>query len=227
MSDARALTCVVAVLIVTDVVLMDQNMWLTVPVACVSTLLLLVIARSAGLTPADLGLARSRLAIGLKWGLAAAAIVAAGYLIIALLPVGQEALDDDSMPTTVWEAAVKVLVVIPLRTILLEEFAFRGVLWGLLLRRWGVRWATMWSAVAFGLWHVPAGVRLADSNQALESATASSPFAIVGVVVAIVLFTAAASVLFTELRRRSGSLVAPAGLHWATNGMGTIVSAVK
>jgi membrane protease YdiL (CAAX protease family) len=35
-----------------------------------------------------------------------------------------------------------------------------------------------------------------------------------------VLFTAAAGCLFCELRRRSGSLLAPMGLHWATNALG-------
>jgi uncharacterized protein len=39
------------------------------------------------------------------------------------------------------------------------------------------------------------------------------------------LFTAAAGVLLCELRRRSGSLLAPAGLHWAVNGLGVLVSA--
>ena len=28
-----------------------------------------------------------------------------------------------------------------------------------------------------------------------------------------------------KLRRRSGSLLAPAGLHWATNGLGVLVAA--
>jgi membrane protease YdiL (CAAX protease family) len=41
-----------------------------------------------------------------------------------------------------------------------------------------------------------------------------------------VLFTAAAGVLLCELRRRSGSLLASAGLHWATNGIGVLLAAV-
>lgn len=219
--------CLVAVLIATDVLLMDQNMWLTVPIACVAIALLALVARYAGLTLAQVGLARSHAMAGLRWGSAAALIVLAGYLVVAVLPFGQSALDDDGMPTTALQAAVKVLVVIPLRTIVLEELAFRGVLWGLLNRRWDARRATLWSAAAFGLWHVPAGLRLIDTNEALESATDGSVVAAVGVVLAIVVFTAFAGVLFAEMRRRSGSLLAPAGLHWATNGLGTVLSAVK
>ena len=40
-----------------------------------------------------------------------------------------------------------------------------------------------------------------------------------------VLFTAASGVVFCELRRRSGSLLAPAGLHWAVNGLSVLASA--
>ena len=40
-----------------------------------------------------------------------------------------------------------------------------------------------------------------------------------------VAFTAASGVVFCELRRRSGSLLAPAGLHWATNGLSVLASA--
>jgi CAAX protease family protein len=32
-------------------------------------------------------------------------------------------------------------------------------------------------------------------------------------------------VVFCELRRRSGSLLAPAGLHWAVNGLAVLASA--
>lgn len=40
------------------------------------------------------------------------------------------------------------------------------------------------------------------------------------------LFTTGAGVLFSVLRHRSGSLLAAAGLHWATNGLGVLVSAL-
>jgi membrane protease YdiL (CAAX protease family) len=44
-------------------------------------------------------------------------------------------------------------------------------------------------------------------------------------VLGTVLFTAASGVVFCELRRRSGSLLAPAGLHWAVNGLSVLASA--
>jgi membrane protease YdiL (CAAX protease family) len=52
------------------------------------------------------------------------------------------------------------------------------------------------------------------------SATGSSAQTIV--VVGTVLFTAVGGVVAGELRRRSGSLLASAGMHWATNALGVL-----
>lgn len=226
-ADARSLIAVGVLLVVTGLLLVDQNMWLTVPVACLASVLLAVIGRRAGLSWRELGLGRADLAAGVRWGAAAALIVAAGSLLVAVQPIGRSALSDDSVPTTAAAVAVKIIVVIPLRTVLLEELAFRGVLWGLLRRRGTAMSATCWSAAAFGLWHVPAGLRAADTNEALADLVDGSQLATVAVVVAIVLLTGLAGIVFAELRRRSGSLLAPAGLHAATNGFGTLVSAIR
>ena len=53
----------------------------------------------------------------------------------------------------------------------------------------------------------------------------SAPAAQVIWVASAVILTAVAGVVLCELRRRSGSLLAPAGLHWATNGFGVLASA--
>jgi membrane protease YdiL (CAAX protease family) len=44
-------------------------------------------------------------------------------------------------------------------------------------------------------------------------------------VLATIAFTTIAGIVFAELRWRSGSLVAPIGLHWATNGLGVLAAA--
>ena len=45
-------------------------------------------------------------------------------------------------------------------------------------------------------------------------------------VVGAVIATAAAGFVFTWLRRRSGSLIAPIALHWSLNGMGALAAAL-
>jgi hypothetical protein len=53
-----------------------------------------VIARAEGLTAADVGLARSAWRSGLRWGLAAAAVVGAAYAVAPLAAPMREALPD-------------------------------------------------------------------------------------------------------------------------------------
>jgi membrane protease YdiL (CAAX protease family) len=115
-----------------------------------------------------------------------------------------------------WQALVRV----PLGTVLLEEMAFRGVLWAMIARRRGAWWATGLSSALFGLWHVLPSMNLTDTNAAADALFGAGPVGQVLAVSAAVLGTAAAGILFCELRRRSGSLLAPAALHWALNGWG-------
>jgi membrane protease YdiL (CAAX protease family) len=117
------------------------------------------------------------------------------------------------------------LVAIPVGTVLFEEVAFRGVMWGLLSRDVGVRTATVVSACFFGLWHVLPAIDLARSNISVQSHTTSGRRRVSVTVLSTVAFTALAGVVFAELRRRSGSLLAPIGLHWATNGLGVLAAA--
>lgn len=221
----RPVWMVLSVLVVTDVALINQSMVLTVPVACVATALLVYLAHRDGLSWADLGLGRSSLPRGLAWGAVAVVLVVVGYTVVLLSPWGHDVLGDDARtPQNLNDLLVKVLVVIPLRTILLEEVAFRGVLWGLLRARTSGNAATAGSAAAFGLWHLAPAALLIQTNANLAVASDGSSLAAVGVVLGIVVFTGIAGVVFAELRRRSGSLLAPMGLHAAVNIVGTVAS---
>jgi membrane protease YdiL (CAAX protease family) len=186
---------------------------------------LLLLARSAGLTLDDLGLDPRRVRRGAAYAGVGAAIVVVVYAVAAALPGVRLAFADERHRQSLGEALVAALIVIPLATVLLEEVAFRGVLWGLIRRDHGTAWATAVSSVLFGLWHVLPSLRLGQANRAVGGTFGHGPAAQVLWVTGAVLFTALAGVVLCELRRRSGSLVAPFGLHWATNGLGVLASA--
>ena len=114
-------------------------------------------------------------------------------------------------------------VVIPLGTVLFEEVAFRGRAVGAGARpaRHGARRRSV-SSVLFGLWHVLPSLRLNQVNPAVTDLVGPGPAGQALAVAGAVVFTAAAGVLLCELRRRSGSLLAPIGLHWAVNGLGVL-----
>jgi uncharacterized protein len=181
---------------------------------------LAAVASASDLTGADLGLARRTWKSGLTWGGAAAGVVAIGYGVAALLPAVRDATATSSVS---WpETLLKALVVIPLVTVIPEEFAFRGVLWGLLARESGRRVATLVSSVLFGFWHVFPATGGGAANESVVGVLGDGALGAVARVVGTVVFTGLAGVLFCELRARSDSLLAPILLHWAVNGLGEI-----
>ncbi|MFJ3877643.1 lysostaphin resistance A-like protein [Streptomyces sp. NPDC090077] len=192
--------------------------------AVVVSALLLGVLRWAGGTWADAGLAPGTLGRGARWALALIGLVGVVYLAGALLPVTRTLFEDrryEGMDGA--ELTLRVLLLVPVGTVLLEETAFRGVLYGLVARARGAVWATTVSSVLFGLWHVLPSLRLSTAKPALTTVFGDSTLGASLAVTAAVLFTGAAGVLFCELRRRSGSLLAPMGLHWAVNALGYLV----
>jgi membrane protease YdiL (CAAX protease family) len=182
---------------------------------------LLAAARAAGLSWEELGLARHRIRSGARWGAACLALVAAVCAAALAVPALRPLLADArSTGLDGAEVAYAVLVRIPLGTVLWEEVAFRGVLIAALARLVPLRAAVAASAALFGVWHV----RPTLSAVAINDLTAS-PLLTGLAVLAGCLFTAAAGVVLAWLRLRSGSLLAPALLHLATNSLGTLAAA--
>ncbi|WP_083971502.1 CPBP family intramembrane glutamic endopeptidase [Actinoplanes awajinensis] len=190
----------------------------------VVALALVLISRRAGLTWHDLGLSRRTFLPGVKWAVGAVALVAVVYTIGAAIPATRIAFHDVRYHLHPGAALLTAFVVVPLGTVLLEEVAFRGVLLGLVNRHRGATWASITSSVLFGLWHILPSLRLAQVNAAVGATLGSGPLGSVLAVLAAVGFTALAGLLLCELRRRSGSLLAAAALHWATNGLGLLIA---
>ncbi|MGW0828374.1 CPBP family intramembrane glutamic endopeptidase [Streptomyces sp. NPDC002845] len=217
------IVCAVGVLVAANVV----NNWLApgpyaYVLTCVTaTAVLLLIARWDGLTRADLGLDAESVRRGLRWAPVLAGAVLAVFLLVLAVPVGREAFSDArAAGLSAQELLWRVLVRVPLGTVLLEETAFRGVLWAMIRRRHGTAWATAVSSLLFGLWHVLPSRGINRSNTAVGSLFGGGSAGVTPTVVAAVVAMVAAGVVLCELRRRSGSLLAPAALHWAVNGFG-------
>ncbi len=183
--------------------------------------LLLVSARAAGLSWEELGLARRRAAAGARWGTACFAVVAAAYLVTLTVPAGRPLLTDARMAgLDGGELAYQVLVRIPLGTVLWEEVAFRGVLLAVLTRLLSLRAAVAVSSVVFGVWHVRPTLSALAANGLVDGTVFTGLAVLLGC-----LATAAAGVVLAWLRLRTGSLLAPALLHLATNSLGALAAA--
>ena len=192
-----------------------------VPANLLATGLLLLAARAAGLSWEELGLSRRRVRAGLRWGGPCCAVVAVGCATALAIPAVRPLFADARLAGADGaEIAYQVLVRIPLGTVLWEEIAFRGVLLAALTRLIPPPAAIAASAVVFGSWHIRPTLSAVAAND-----LAGGPVARVLAVVLGCAVTAGAGWLFAWLRVRSGSLLAPALLHLATNTLGTLTAA--
>jgi len=184
---------------------------------------LLAVGRAAGLSWDQLGLGPGSFARGVRWGGLCAGIVVAGFAVALAVPAAHRFFRDVRYRLGVRSALVTALLTVPLGTVVFEEVAFRSVLWGLVEDARGPVWATAATSLLFGAWHILPALDLARTNTALAG---SSRTKLTGTVLGTVAFTAAAGVLFAELRRHSGSLLAPVLLHWTVNSVGVLCSAI-
>jgi membrane protease YdiL (CAAX protease family) len=226
LSTTAALVVVLALLVVVNVWVHVGPRYAHMVTGPVAALVLLLVARAAGLTWEELGLAGDSLLRGLAYGGAAAGATASVYLIALRIPIARKGFLDRRYRVPMRAAVLMGLVQIPLATVVFEEIAFRSVLWGLLESDYDVVVATAVSSVLFGLWHVLPALDVTRTSTAIGGeASPAQRRKVVLTVAGTVLFTAAAGVVFAELRRRSGSVVAPLCLHWATNGLAVVAAA--
>ena len=216
---------VVAVLALVNVTehLLGVGLWLG-PLVAVG---LVGFARWTGLSWSQLGLGADRLRSGSRWAIGAVAVVAGAYLAGVLLPFTRTAFLDTRYHLPVSGALWSAFVVIPVGTVVVEEIAFRSVLWAMLARHATTTRVLLGSSLLFGLWHILPSLHLASANEGVgQAAGAAGGSATALVVVATVAVTAAGGVVAGELRRRSGSVLASIGMHWATNALGVLFGLV-
>ena len=184
--------------------------WLYIPANLAIASLLVLVARRAGLSWSELGLARDDVGRGLLYGLAAFVLIGAVLALGLVVPPVEDALHDDSVrDASGFDRWFVPLVRIPLGTALFEEILFRSVLLGGLLLSMRTWKAVAVSSLIFGLWHiVPAW-----------ETTEGGAWAITGTVIGTVAITSLGGVLFGTLRVGSRSILAPILAHTATNSL--------
>ncbi len=119
----------------------------------------------------------------------------------------------DQLPAS--EVAVRAGLLVPLGTVFCEEVAFRGVLQALADRVLPPGAALAATAGIFGLWHVGSARH-----------TVGPPEPVPAPVAGVVAVTATAGLLLGALRRSTGSLLAPLGVHLGANSIGLVAAAV-
>ena len=216
---------VVVVLAITNLIAHFTTPWANIAVVPAAAVGLVALVRSRGLGWAELGLGREHWRSGLAYALAAVGLVLAVIAVGALLPWTRPMFLNNHY-ATLSGALVASMIIIPLQTVIPEELAFRGVLHGALDRAWGFRGVAAAGSLLFGLWHSASSLGLTSNNVGFTRILGGGvPGMLDGIALAVVA-TAAAGFVFTWLRRRSGSLIAPIALHWSLNGLGALAAAL-
>ena len=216
---------VVVVLVLTNLVAHFTSPWASVATVPAAAVGLVILMRYRGLGWADLGLGREHWKPGVGYALAAVAVVVSVIAVGVLLPVTRPMFMNHRY-ATVSGALIASMVIIPLQTVIPEELAFRGVLHGALHRAWGFRGVALAGSLLFGLWHVATSLGLTSSNVGFSKVFGGGFAGMLAGVTLAVLATGAAGFVFSWLRRRSGSLIAPIALHWSLNGLGALAAAL-
>ena len=169
----------------------------------------------------DMGLSWRYWIPGLIWAAICIGAVTLVYLVGSSFKPTREAFHDERIATmSGGKLAFQALVEVPFGTVLFEEIAFRAVLLSMLVRRFDLIWGVAIAAILFGLWHILPSIGTHEQNPAMGKVAGSGWRGNVVAVLVSVLATAFSGVVFAALRLVSGSVLAPMGLHWATNGLG-------
>jgi membrane protease YdiL (CAAX protease family) len=190
--------------------------WKYVSAALATTGGLALIAWHHGVNALNMGLSHTTWLTGLIWSFGLIAGVGVVIGLAGRHPRTQPLFADERHDTSGVIAARRALLDIPFGTVLVEEFAFRGVMLALVTVLYGSMWAVVITSILFGLWHVAPAVEMHNAHQV----TKGSPWP---TILSTVLFTGIAGAGFAALRLFTGSLFPPAALHWASNGTGVIV----
>jgi len=181
------------------------------------------LARGWGCSWRDLGLDASDVGRGVRAGVVAAAPVAIALGTAAAVPSTRGWFADARVVSLDAAAATRELLVrIPIATAAAEEVLFRGALPAVASAWLGTAGADALSSLAFGVWHVLPALE-SHEHHAHGAALAERVGGRVGGrganVAATVAVTATSGAALLALRRRTGSVVAPAIAHAALNGV--------
>jgi len=188
--------------------------WAYVPWNASIAVVLVLIARTS-VSIEDMGFTRWRR--GAAWGTVLAVLTIGVLLLGLLMPAFHDMYRDRRVSTGLGTLLYQTVVRIPLGTALLEEVAFRAVLPALFVARWSVVRGYAAASVCFGLWHVLPALGLNEVNPVATRIFGSGAAVVTVAVVFAVTSTAVAGAWWCWIRHRSGSMLATAMAHVASN----------
>ena len=187
--------------------------WTAGAKAALTLLLVVIAARSARVSPSEMGIRRAGAVRSALLGTGIAlALAAASLLVLRLGPfvggrVTYAPLRDEAVLPLLFHA----LIALPLQTAVPEELAFRGLLLGLLMRNLSPRRSAVVMSAVFAAWH------MVVQAQTLAQTNLDSVLLVILAAIVAVLALFAGGLLFAYLRLRTRNLAAAVAAHWGFN----------
>jgi membrane protease YdiL (CAAX protease family) len=180
----------------------------------------LLLARRAGTTWVAMGMSADRSRRGATVGGLIGIVIVAFFFAAVMFPAAGEAFRDDRIiESSIGLSLYHALFRVPIGTALYEEVLFRGIVFGMLARRTSALAAALWSSLLFGAWHLLPALDAIETNPIGDAFGRSWEL-----VVAAVISTFLASMVFVWIRLYSGSIVAPIVVHVASNSTAILVA---
>ncbi|GMQ92863.1 MAG: hypothetical protein BMS9Abin12_0340 [Acidimicrobiia bacterium] len=185
----------------------------------------LLVARRAGTTWTTMGLRTDRAKQGVSVGTIVIGIIAVGVAIGIAIPATRELFRDDRIiDNSVGWVLFQAFVRVPLATALYEEVLFRGIVFGMLIRRRSPLIAGLMTSVLFGLWHILPTLDTLDTNPGGDLFMGA-----IGLVIALtgaIAGTFIAGLGFLWIRLYANSTYAAVLAHIGTNSVAMIGSLI-
>ncbi len=179
-------------------------------------LLIFLICKLLVLTKSDLGVSYSQFK---KSIFPILIVLFAVFGVVSLVYMfNPEIFKDDRYDQSLLAALSYVFLILPIRTVLIEELVFRGILFERFSKQYSYKVGIIVSGLLFGLWHI-ASSRNIESDLIPKS---FENFSGLILIVIIVISTGLVGAFLCELKRRFNSLYVPIFAHWAINGSAII-----
>ncbi len=176
----------------------------------------LLIARRAGTTWSSMGLRSDKAKRGVTVGLVIIGIIVVGIAVGIAIPSVRELFRDDRViDNSVAWVLFQALVRVPLATALYEEVLFRGIVFGMLIRRRSPLTAALMTSALFGLWHILPTIDTLQTNPAGNLFTGAIGLAIA--IAGAIAGTFIAGLGFLWVRLYANSTYAAVLAHIGTN----------
>jgi membrane protease YdiL (CAAX protease family) len=188
----------------------------------VTGLLILWAHKAAKFSPEQIGLGSQLIPASALWGALAGLLVGGIIFAVAIfwkshLPLQ---ITKNFQGAEISGLLYRIIVYIPLGTVLLEEIAFRGVLLQLFLQITGANQAILLQSLVFVFWHIGLLLRIFPFKKLISY---SMLMTIAGG--AVVIFIG--GILFGVLRVYTSSIVGPIVAHWLVNVITVIVFTLR